>query len=206
MQERTLCHVFYVTEVRDMWCNVYPRSHSVEQLNSPRSVTSVSIHDCLDARYHTTVANTLRYAGHTTYSSGNEIRIVATVAILVESANRRNVQHASHRNWRPGLRILTVGVAGLTVGWNERRVRRITQWKKQMKLNRKTARARKTHSVVHLVQLRQKVHRPFFLPSSSTTCVLRWVKRTSSWWARRDLTSIGKTSCHFKHYLFNVRF
>lgn len=46
------------------------------------------------------------------------------------------------------------------VGWNERRVRRITQWKKQMKLNRKTARARKTHSVVHLVQLRQKVHRP----------------------------------------------
>lgn len=37
-----------------------------------------------------------------------------------------------------------------------------------MKLNRKTARARKTHSVVHLVQLRQKVHRPFFLPSSST--------------------------------------
>lgn len=46
------------------------------------------------------------------YSPGNEIRIVATVAILVGSANRRNVQHASHRNWRPGLRILTVGVAG----------------------------------------------------------------------------------------------
>lgn len=33
-----------------------------------------------------------------------------------------------------------------------------------MKLNRKTARARKTHSVVHLVQLRQKVHRPVLSP------------------------------------------
>lgn len=40
-----------------------------------------------------------------------------------------------------------------------------------MKLNRKTARARKTHSIVHLVQLRQKVHRPFFLPFAAVVVV-----------------------------------
>jgi len=39
-----------------------------------------------------------------------------------------------------------------------------------MKLNRKTARARKTHSIVHLVQLRQKVHR--FFPSRETPLTL----------------------------------
>lgn len=117
--------------------------------------TSRALPHCLVGVY---VSRYTRYS--LLYSPGNEIKIVATAAIRrIGESEERAAREPSKLTAR--IKNSNGRSSRSAVGWNERRVRHITQWKKQMKLNRKTARARKTHSIVHLVQLRQKVHRSF---------------------------------------------
>lgn len=114
------------------------------------------------APYHIIVTNTSQY-GKAHYFIRREMRLRSSRRSRFGESVERAAREPSKLTGR--IKNSNGRSSRSAVGWNERRVRRITQWKKQMKLNRKTARARKTHSVVHLVQFRQKVHRPFFLPS-----------------------------------------